>query len=209
MRKINIMIIIVLFLSFVCCASKAKYFTNYYTGKYTGLDTLINLQGYYISPIVSLNWKGDCYSGSHTMTMFYNNGLVVHSTNPISADPSDFAISVFEGREKSSYARLQWGSYVIKDDTIKVQINVPLGFPYPSGTFIGYADFKLLPEGRIQLVSDYILGDSWYQDTKVYPDCGKPSVFFPLETKADSTKCPLLKKKWFWDKEAYENRIRK
>jgi len=209
MRRLNIVIIIMLLLSFVSCASKAKYFTNYYTGKYTGLDTLINLQGYYISPIVSLNWKGDCYSSGQAMTMFYNNGLVVHAAGPDTDTSTDFAINLYKGNLKNKYAWLQWGSYVIKDDTIKVQINVPLGFPYPSGTFIGYADFKILPEGRIQLVSDYILGDSWHQDTKVYPDCGKPSVFFHLETKADSTKCPLLKKKWFWNKEVYDNRKNK
>ena len=198
------MIIIVLFLNFVCCASKAKYFTNYYTGKYTGLDTLINLQGYYIS--------SSCYSNptsGYTVTMFYNNGLAVHST--IKNDSiSDFSINVYKGKgEKKSASWLRWGSYIIKNDTIKLQTNVPYGFPYPSGTFIEYSDFKILPGGRIQLVSLYMRGDSWHYDWEMYPDCNKPSVFFPLETKADSTKCPLLEKKWFWDREAYENRIRK
>jgi len=188
---VNIMILI----AFLSCSS-GKYFTNYYTGNYTGLDTLINLQGYYLS--------SSCDPFYYTMTMFYNSGLAIHWT--ISEDNvSDFAINLFQGKLRNKYAWLWWGSYVIKDDTIKLQTDMPGSFLYPSGTFILYSDFKILPDRRIQLVSEYLRGDSWHYDQKIYStDCNKPSKFFPLETKADSTKCPLLKKKWFWNNE--ENR---
>jgi len=198
-----ILINIVIMIAFLSCSS-GKYFTNYYTGNYTGLDTLINLQGYYIS--------SSCDPFYYTMTMFYNNGLAIHSTIPDN-DVSDFFINVYEGKLKNEYSRLWWGSYVIKNDTIKLQTDVPESFLYPSGTFILYSDFKIFPDGKIQLVSNYLLGDSWHYDQKVYSaDCNKPSVFFPIETKADSKKCPLLKKKWFWNsgtnRKAYMEKIK-
>lgn len=202
--KIKIILInTMIMIAFLSCSS-GKYFTNYYTGNYTGLDTLINLQGYYIS--------SSCDPFYYTMTMFYNNGLAVNSTMS-DDDVSDFAINLYKGRLNNKYTQwLVWGSYVIKDDTIKLQTDIPNSFLYPSGTFIEYSDFKILPDGKIQLVSNYLLGDSWHYDWKMYPDCNKPSVFFPIETKADSTKCPLLKKKWFWNnevnKKAYMEKIK-
>jgi len=206
MKNLSMIISVMILWSFMCCASKAKYFTNYYTGKYTGLDTLINLQGYYIS--------SSCYPNPYNgfvMTMFYNNGLALHNScnNSPEDKEDDFLVNLYKGYLKKKVYWLQWGSYVIKDDTIKLQTNVTFGFPYPSGAFIEYSDFKLLPGGRIQLVAEYGRGDDWPYDWKLHPDCNKPSVFFPLETKADSTKCPLLKKKWFWDKASYENQKKK
>jgi len=192
MKTKIILINIVIIVGFLSCSS-GKYFINYHTGNYTGLDTLINLQGYYISQ--------NCDRFLSKVTMFYSNGLAVNCS--IEDDyPSDFLINSFKGKLKNIYVGDSWGSYVIENDTIKLQTDMQCEWYYPSGTFIEYSNFKILPDRRIQLISNYLRGDSWHYDWKMYPDCNKPSAFFPLETKADSTKCPLLKKKWFWNNEA-------
>lgn len=195
MKKNILLLLIPTIILTVCCAGRPKYFTNYYTGEYTGLDTLINTKGIYLSQRIN-------DSSRFSMIMFYNNGIFASGDNysiiSVVIDCFDGSMGKCEG--------LVWGSYKIVKDTIKTQQLWDEGV---YGKYIIYRDYFILSDRKILLISDYMLEDNKkaylnkykYRKNPLYLfENVPPCRFYPLETKRDSTQCPLLKKKWFWKK---------
>lgn len=157
-------------------------FTIKYDEKYTGLDTLINLHGYYKcseSDSLSLITYNkvikqepiDSLVSIHNNIMFYKNNLVCTT----SADP----IKVFSDNLFSQ--AISWGTYKIVEDTIKCQ-------------FVN-KDYVLV---RISVDEAFYLINSQKELTKIKGlNVGMTYSFHSLESRIDSTNW-LLKKKWFY-----------
>ncbi len=122
--------------------------------------------------------------------LFYKDGTVAAmSTSDIEGLPSN---------NSSSYS---WGTYKISNDTIKSQIITDFGSMMSPGVF----------DKQFVIVSDTVLKMIYEKELspEYSPDKLKGNglfYFYPYANRIDSTSNPYLKKKWFWDKEAYKNR---
>lgn len=157
---------------FSCGLFKPSGFKYKYTGKYTGLDTLIFIDGYYKS-VERQSIYDDKY---HSALMFYRDGIVCFSST------TNLLKSFRDGIYPPG-----WGTYRIYGDTIRSQI-IPIestqnGAPISKSMYI--------------ILSDTTIAEIDREGKKVL------HTFYPLEERIDSTNW-LLKKKWFWEKEAYK-----
>lgn len=175
------------------CAAPPKNFSYFYRNENTKPDKLINIEGYYVS-------QHGCDSSFFSVYMFYPTGLfTIATTSKLLPELTD----CFEKGGKSAICKYPlWGTYRIEGDLIRTQVIRPEG----NGCTI-FRDYKILPDGNIVNVSDYV--EPRYTNLKYmenYPSfkdnpCETEAVFYPLQSKRDSTDCPWLRKKWFWDKE--------
>lgn len=190
MKKILLFPILLIML--LGCQSYPKNFTYYYSDQNTGLDKLIDIDGYYIS-------QHGCDSAFYSMYMFYPNGLfTIATTRKILSELTD----CFENGGVSTICHYPlWGTYKVEGNLIKTQVIRTEGH----GCVI-FRDYRILPNKNIVNVSDYIqsqytnLGYMSNYPSFVSSECSKEAVFYPLQSKRDSTACPFLKKKWFWEK---------
>lgn len=160
---------------------KPKSFTHLYDGKYTGIDTMININGYYVNDYT------DCPIGvSGYKIMFYENGIFCATS---ADDIQNYFLADGKYRPES------WGSYFLVGDTIKGQtINKgPIDDIARTTTW----EFKINSKNTITLLKrerdDHLQSPS--RDLCLF-------AFYPLESRIDSTNW-LLKKKWFWVKGYY------
>lgn len=183
----KILFVFIICIGLFACASRPKGFTYFFDGEYTGLDTLININGYYRA-------SEKCDSSNYIIFMFYPNGLITLAT--ISTDTNSDIITCFAG-DKSIYSQYpSWGTYRIVNDTIKTQIYQDNGNWGKS--YIWFRDFLIKLPTEIVLIKNYCIINGCNQDS-VYV-CPKASDFSPLERKRDWKESPLLKKKWFTKK---------
>lgn len=179
---------IILGTSLIACASHPKGFSYYFDEKNTGLDTLIDINGYYVS-------KEDCDNSFYSIGMFYSNGIFTLATTSNSSSPN--IINCFKTGGKSDYCQYpSWGTYRIVNDTIKTQIYQDNG--NWGERYIWFRDFLIKSPTKIILIKKYCIISGYNQDY-IYT-CPQVSDFFPLETKRNWRECPLLKKKWFTNK---------
>lgn len=188
----NICFIIPIVLLLVGCRSYPANFTPIYDGQHTGLDSFINIEGYYVSP------QG-CDSSFYSMYMFYPDGLFTIAT--VSAVHPELVKCFENGGQSAACNYPIWGIYRVDGDVIKTQVIRPEG-----GGCVIFRDYKILPDGQIVNVSDYLQP----QYTRLgymanYPSfqdnpCKQPADFFPLKQRRNKEDCPYLKKKWFWRK---------
>lgn len=190
MKKIYFVLIASLLL--VGCVSRPKNFTYGYKNENTGLDKLIDLNGYYVS-------QRECDTAFFTMYMFYPNGLfTIATTSRILPELAD----CFAQGGKSAICRYPlWGTYRVEGDLIKAQAIRLEG----NGCVVFYT-YRIQPDGSIVNVSDYVepqhtnLGDMANYPSFIQNKCETPARFYPLTDKRDSMQCPLLKKKWFCER---------
>ena len=195
----------------------------YVANTYTGLDTLININGYYVSQVAdTLHFDRRFMSNSNQDTtdsvlirmeynsiMFYNNGLCASLSTRVSASDDKiipFLDTLYSNRTFANKYRNEsrkgqdtsWGTYEVHNDTIK--------------TFL-IEDLIGCDGTRKNIVSGiYILSDDrelkhiytsntnkgyGYKKTLDIPR----TTFYSIENKRDSTECPYLKKKWFYKKD--------
>ncbi len=190
MKKI-IPIVFILF-TICSCLSRPKNFTSSFENEYTGLDTLIKTDGYYVS-------QRDCDSAFYSMYMFYSNGLfTIATTSEISPE----LIECFQSGGKSFISQYPlWGTYLLFGDTIKTQVIRPEG-----GGCVIFRDYLILNDRSILNISDYVESEyskmaymANYPSLKTF-SCSTKAAFFPLNQKRDSTECPFIGKKWFHQK---------
>lgn len=183
MKKLYIIITIAGIFSSCTIVSKffkPKSFTYFYDGKYTGIDTMINIKGYY------MNDSFDCPMSVTPKLMFYEDGVFCET---IADDIINYLSSDGKYRAES------WGSYFLVGDTIKGQtINKgPIDDIARTTTW----EFKINSKNTITLLKrerdDHLQSPS--RDLCLF-------TFHPLENRIDSTNW-LLKKKWFWKKGYY------
>ena len=177
------------------CSSQPKGFTyKYNPEKYTGLDTLINIQGYYKVPY-------GCDEKFYSLVMFYPNGLVTIATDDDTyGSPKDIPNCFRFGGTVAVCQYPEWGLYEIKQDTIKTQVIDDLGWVY--GKRIVYRNYLILQNKELQSISDYISIDMKIEDNGgryIENPCPKPAEFYSSESKRDTLICPWLKKKWFFE----------
>ncbi|MCD8177793.1 MAG: hypothetical protein LUE98_10325 [Tannerellaceae bacterium] len=178
---------VILILSFSC--TRPRYFTNHYTGEYTGLDTLINIEGFYY-------FERDDSSNINYCIMFHEDGLFIYTHV---GKPSDSLTNYFEG-----YSRYPGfcGTYYIDKDTLKTQGIINRGWMY--GVFVIFKDYYISPVGELSFIREYILedrliGSGNLNKRNFRPDNYlNPGTFFPLDIK--DHRCRYIKKKWFTGK---------
>jgi len=168
----------------------------YIANAYTGLDTLININGYYVTQNSDNN--GKLYS-----TMFYDNGLCVSTNTRIYlADLEKDTTTlnkVYSNQEISEYMRdyTSWGTYDVYNDTIKTYtIENLFGC---DGTRKNVISSTYLISKDKQLKQIYISSSNKeYGYTRILDT---PCIFYPIENKRSSDECPYLDKKWFYRKD--------
>ncbi len=185
---------------------------------YTGIDTLINLNGYYM--IDTTYYKGLNITDSNGDTiiplnplyrsvMFYNNGLCMASSimfaNTDDSRPlldtlfSDMTFSIKNKNISYKKYSSDWGTYKLHADTITIFIIEDTPSPF-------------IDKRRQVMQENYLISDR-QNIRRIYSSIPKPTnqyndpdkivklKFYPLQNKRDSTECPYLSKKWFYKKD--------
>ncbi|MBK5722865.1 hypothetical protein JGH11_18500 [Dysgonomonas sp. Marseille-P4677] len=173
-------IIFLLILGLISCASKPKGFSYRFNGKETGLENLIDINGYYI-----INEKNSMYC---SVFMFYENGLFRFANT--SESGVEKVLTSFSSEEKEFYSFIPWGTYYFDNDTIYTQYIQERGLLY--GSYILNRNYKILPNKKIICI--YYSNNENITEINVDSDTAK---FHPLKSKRDWRECPWLKKKWF------------
>ena len=177
-RCIYILIVLLVF----GCSSLPKDFTYRYDGINTGLDALINIDGYYVS-------EHGCDSAFYSVYMFYPDGLFTIATV---SKVSDELIDCFAGRDSNIYKYPSWGIYRVENGLIRTQVLRAEG-----NRFTIFRDYRILPDGNIVNISDFVKPEySRLGYLKNYPSflensCEKPAVFYPLNMKREKKKGPF------------------
>ena len=142
MKITNILITCIFIITIYSCGtfySKPAGFKYKYDGAYTGLDTIINTNGYYMSressPSVNNSRKYNNY-------IFYTDGLVCY-LNDNNPHKSFKERSVIPG---------SWGRYIISKDTIKCQFIINHGVM--GGIALGKVDFLIINNSLIKEMDD-------------------------------------------------------
>lgn len=169
---------------------------------YTGLDTLINIDGYYAtSPTID----GDYYQ--NYSIMFYKNGLCTSlTTRVVFTDAEEiiplldtlYSSNVFAKKYRNeSYKKYNtsWGTYEIKNDTIKAFLIENLSGC--DGTRKNVISMTYLISDNREIKQIFISSSSKEYGYEKILDIPH-SQFYPIENKRDSNECPYLKKSWFY-----------
>ncbi|NDW09189.1 hypothetical protein [Dysgonomonas sp. 520] len=176
---------------YVCsCVSAPKDFTYKYSGSDTGLGSLIDINGYYIT-------QHEVDTALLSIFMFYPDGLFTIATT---SKMIPELIDCFENGGKSAICKYPlWGTYRVKEDTIITQTIRQEGV----GICTIFRNYKILPDKSIVNICDYVIPEN----TKIGNMVNYPSFyinlrmekarFFPLDTKRNKKECPFINKKWF------------
>lgn len=160
---------------------RPKGFTYKYDAKYTGIDTLLNVDGYFFS------------SEQHTLYIYRDGTMASYGT----WKPTSFYT-------KSKYFP-QWGVYRINGDTIKTQTIINLGGCEDMRT--GMDTYIIRSKDEVELFSEaqfVNVPNSLKKRLKV-DTVNIQMRFISYPNRTDSAHW-VKKKKWFWDKEARKNR---
>lgn len=180
----EILLVFIICFSLFACASRPKGFTYYFEDKDTGLDSLLNINGYYIA-------KNSKYSNVYYLLMFYHNGLV-RSTLITGDIPSDKNLTSFEEFKKEFYDKVPWGIYKLDSDgVICAQFIIDKG---QSGQSISLRKYKIISKNELEIIEEYYYYNGKFNNDNIVPS---KAYFHPLKSKRDWRECPWLKKKWF------------
>ena len=171
----NGLLIFSCFLFLVSCAVQPKNFTCIYTGKNTGLEQRIDLNGYYVAA------RG-CDSTFYTVFRFFPDGLFIIATT---SQLSPALIRCFGNEAESKKCEyVLKGLYVVEGDRIRTQAVWPVG-----NGCTQFRDYRILPDGKIVNTSDYVEAEySNLAYMKNYPSfyenpCEREAQFYPLAHK--------------------------
>lgn len=164
-----------------CSSLRPIGFTYNFEDKYTGLDTLINIDGYYIYK------KRLDNKDLSSICMFYSNGIFAR-TNMTKIIPEK--VDSFTGKDPD-YRFIDWGTYRISNDTIHTELIITDGWlPRPEAIKNDYIILLDPISPKEKTIGCIVKGDSLH-----YIAIGK---FHRLESKRDYNDCLWLKKKWFY-----------
>ena len=195
--KIKILIVgVIISIIYGCsiCKEITDNFIYCYDGKRTGIDSILNIDGYYsmnhtMNQVFSYNNDeksigiGDC--------MFFKDGFFIYSFQPSSNDGL-------------------CGSYILRNDTIKAQF---ITNTKVEKCYIEEIWFQIIDKNRIKW-----LGSSAFfkmtennvkelKDKQYYPE---PYKFIPLESFPNPDRLWIKRKNFFWcDKEKYKEYMAK
>jgi hypothetical protein len=210
------MIQIILLIMFSSCEQKvvpehiSEGFTYCYDGKNTGIDSLLNIDGYYVIAEPFSNYGYNSRDTTYFNMMFYRNGVCVLNFFPL--DNKGRVISnklmplflktIIEERESKEatffYNTRKWGRYIIEGDTIKAQcIYRPRAGETSSIWEITEVWYKIINRNTIIEIPSKSL-------TNATTKRKYPAQFVPL-TERPAPDCWLMKEDWFrCDKEKYK-----
>lgn len=193
MKYFKFVLFALFFIILVACAGiKPKNFTYHFKDEYTGIDTLIDIQGYYFT-------QRACDTAYHSMFMFYDNGLFTIATG---SDLTALEKCFREGGNTPLCRYPQWGTYRIEKNKIRTQVVLEEGI----GVCVIFRDYLILPEKKLINLSDFVQPEyTNLGNLKNYPSfmdnpCPDEIDFYPLTEKRDSLECPLLKRAYFLEK---------
>jgi hypothetical protein len=181
--------------SCICIPRKIKKaFTYCYTNTYTGIDTLINIEGYHFNSL-----------------LFYDNGLVVRpisrNTYYLRFKEFSFLNEIAENPEtkesKSFYNFADCGSYVISGDTIKVQMIH--NYHSMNDDWKGLEEwYKIIDRNTLHFLDWFLITTDkkekeFFKKYYSFPAGGGARVpFVPIPAKPPLDYYWILKEKWFW-----------
>ena len=192
-----------------CCSypipkSIEKSFTYRYDGKNTGIDTLINIDGFYrekrgvcILQGTSIYYLDTVYSHF----MFYDNGTYAsgisdiyyddHKKKWIKKDDVSMFLKDFAENSEAPGANYfygnNWGGYIICGDTIKVQ-GMYKARSLNDSWYFHERWYKIIDKNTIQCINAVCFSD--------------PAIFYPIPSKPPPDKSWILRERWFWRNEA-------
>ncbi|MDR2906548.1 MAG: hypothetical protein LBU91_00975 [Bacteroidales bacterium] len=198
--------------------SVKKSFTYCYDNKYTGIDTLINTNGYYKEMI--LIKKSPTIGGflkdtsiyyidtSYNHFMFYNNGMFVYNIHNAYYDDRKKTVikkdilslmKIFSQNSEAPGANYfygnNWGRYIICEDTIKVQ-QIHKGQSLNDSWHLSEKWYKIIDKNTILCINLINLPTSFHPQS--IKRIQYPIVFVPIPAKPKPNKSWILKEKWFW-----------
>lgn len=162
---------------------------NYcYQNKYTSLDTLINIDGYYSQWIdIYINEKEKTYLNYYNW-IFYKNGLVFHYLS------GGKPLELSEKEKTKFYSSGDWGTYKIHHDTIKIRF---LTFGYHDA--YGEHWYKIIDSTHLKYIG--FMNNSNVMEERDW----SIAAYTPNDVILYPNKSWLLNKKWFWcDEEKYK-----
>ena len=203
-------------------------FTYCYQGVYTGIDSLINIDGYYremtlteykrspykyqSTPKADAFFKKDTSAiyyidTSYRYFMFYDNGIFVYNIRDsydygvkkdVSTYLKDFAENS-ETPEARQFYLYFWGSYVICGDTIKIQ-QMAQGQSLNAGWHLREDWYKIIDKNTIQRINAFNLPIT--EISQPLNKTSSPIIFFPISAKPKADYSWILKERWFWCNES-------
>ena len=215
-KLISTILILILMMS-MCSIRRAPRFikdafTFCFTGKSTGIDSLLNIEGYFEQ--MSLIRRSPTVGGFRanpeiyyldtifSRFMFFDNGLF--ATIPLprgERDMSSFLKNIAKNSE-TERARFfyetgwgSWGSYVIRGDTIKVQ-SVGRARSLNDGWTLRETWFKIIDRNTIIAINAMNPAIDFPQPSN--PQAEFPAVFVPIPVKPTPKHSWILRKRWFW-----------
>jgi hypothetical protein len=209
--------VLFLLLTMSCCASIslnndfkliASKFTYYYTGEDTGIDSVLNVNGFFYD---------QNRINSNENIMFFKNGLVVEGIidskrieEKKDMDITQFLFEICTNTieyKHSSFYNIDWGRYILCGDTLKVQmINSHSGMTY--GRFATVLWYKILDKNTIKKIYiDYYyfsnLPENQRDACTYYPEeLDIKPLTFKNACVPSTDKAFILKHKWFWKDES-------
>lgn len=184
MRKMIFSIVILLFLLFYSkytFGQKGKEDLMCYTNEYNGIDTVLNIQGYFKMNIKHHNIQKNKDEFFSNCFIFYKDGFFLYGGCPQYSNVSEDTISKTVKLENFFH-----GNYILSYDTIKAQYFMP---PNSSTRFaITKVSFKIVDSLTLEFV-----------DFEEVQNLNVKSIeFIHLDEVPDSNKSWIKNKKWFW-----------
>ncbi len=201
-----------------------KNFTYLYKPVKTGLDTLININGYYTEIEIETHRNPKGFLGneweyttdtSHMNCLFFDDGIVLYNmfASHLTSYPnlSAFLTNLAKDTSDSKYLYGMWGTYVVKGDTIRIQTIHPCFHFNINDSWNGCErHFKIIDKTTLKLiyVKPMYMSES---DKKIYTEQfysnsikdENPYKFIPSEA-IPSSDCWLKEQECIWkDKQDY------
>lgn len=170
-----------------------KAFTYCYTDRYTGIDTLINIDGYY-----------------NRRTFFFKNGLVVEGYYP---EHDNMELQKLKEFSNERFAFTYFiGIYKIYGDTLKIQYVRETQSLNDAGS--GREKwYKILNKNKMLCINDFnnTIVKRERELSKSYPsDIGDTLQFVPVSVRIPQPDNNLLRRKWFWcDEQDWKNYMKR
>ncbi|HEY5823249.1 MAG TPA: hypothetical protein VIT44_02720 [Cyclobacteriaceae bacterium] len=199
----QIYVIIIILGTLISCSNypvpiKLRKDLDCHNGKYTGLDTIINIQGFYTNKIYE--WKEFEYHGSSYALdnmIFFADGICVGGINSIT--PTEELLNKMGVNDESfDWRCFHQGTYKIFNDTLKVQLINAGNANVWGGIEIWY---KIVDKNTIVDFRKSYLGLTWGDKNrdnykaKTYNDANHSR--FVSVSKMPKSSSWLKKKKWF------------
>jgi hypothetical protein len=176
-------------------SNTARNFTFCFDNAYQGLDTMININGFfYFKHVLSpeqMTSKVEPQDTLYPIFSFYKDGFFV----------KDFCLECFQSPENiKRYSNGgDWGLYTVHEDTIKAQFVEP---PSGSSWLKGEIWFKIIDKNTIQLLLFKYCDSITFKDILKLKsrktDNNQLYKFAELNNKPDPNKCWLKREKWIW-----------